>query len=165
MSALIEEKTISNDIKLVYDLTQKPNRTNLKPKTDRAVIAKMRVDLILPANDILTVDIDFDTSSGYHGNAMILTDDYGVEMLATAFEVKYSQEFADILRNAWANKQHSDDPRKPSYILVQQPKTEDQLPKIFAVCGTKEHDNDTGWVPTPSYTPPAPVQPPAIAKK
>lgn len=139
MSALTKEKTISNDIKLVYDLTAKPNRTQLKPKTDRAVIAKLRVDLLLPANDILTVDISFDTNSGYHGNAMMLTDDFGVEMLATAFEVKYSQALADKLRSAWANKQLKTDPRKPSYILVQHPETENELPKIFAACGGVRH--------------------------
>ena len=139
MSALTKEKIISNDIKLVYDLTAKPNRTNLKPRIDRAVITKMRVDLLLPANDILTVDIDFDTDSGFHGNSMMLSDDFGVEMLATAFEVKYGQEMAEKLRNSWSNKQHSNAPRKPSYILVQQPEKVDGLPKIFAVCGDERH--------------------------
>ncbi|WDE06877.1 hypothetical protein SG34_008250 [Thalassomonas viridans] len=163
MSALIEEKTISNDIKLVYDLVKKPNRTNLKPKIDRAVIAKMRLDLILPANDILTVDIDFDTTSGYHGNAMILTDDFGVEMAATAFEVKYSKEFANALRNAWLNKQNKDAPRKPSYILVQHPKKEGELPRVFAACGDRDHKPDTPTDPIPSYAP-RPTPPPAITE-
>lgn len=162
MSALTEEKIISNDIKLVYDLAQKPNRTNLKPKVDRAVIAKMRLDLILPANDILTVDIDFDTTSGYHGNTMILTDDFGVEMLATAFEVKYSKEFADELRKAWANRQYEDAPRKPSYILVQQPEKDDELPKVFAACGDRDHKPDTPTDPIPSHAP-RPTPPPAIS--
>ncbi|WDE10490.1 hypothetical protein [Thalassomonas haliotis] len=139
MSALIEEKIISNDIKLVYDLTKKPNRTSLKPKDDRAVIAKMRLDLVLPENDILTVDVDFDTTSGYHGNAMILTDDFGVEMVATAFEVKYGQKEADKLRHAWANKQQPNDPRKPSYILVQQPEIKGEVPRVFGTCGGKRH--------------------------
>ncbi|WP_281560121.1 hypothetical protein [Thalassomonas sp. RHCl1] len=161
MSALTEEKIISNDIKLIYDLSQKPNRTNLKPKVDRAVIAKMRVDLVLPANDILTVDISFDTTSGYHGNAMMLTDDFGVEMLATAFEVKYSQELADELRYAWANKQFNHDPRKPSYILVQQPQKEGEPPKIYAACGGKEHPPEKED-PKPAQSPWQPTLPPPM---
>ena len=95
MSALRKEKRITKDINLVYDFTEKPNRTQLKAQPDRAVVAKLRADLVLPNDKILTVDIDFDTVSGYHDNAIMVMDDFGVEMLATAFEVKYSQEAAD----------------------------------------------------------------------
>ncbi|MEW6981928.1 hypothetical protein AAD001_04665 [Colwelliaceae bacterium 6471] len=143
MSALREEKRIAKDINLVYDLNDKPNRTNLKSHSDRAVVAKLRADLVLPTNKILTVDIDFDTTSGYHDNAVIVMDDFGVEMLATAFEVKYGKEHAEKVRNAWAEKQHQDDPRKPTYLLVQKPDEQGSMPKIFAACGAKDHDNDS----------------------
>lgn len=142
MSALRkEEKRVSKDINLVYDLTAKPNLTQLKSHEDRAVVAKLRADLILPSNKIMTVDIDFDTSSGYHDNIMMVMDDFGVEMLATAFEVKYSKEAAEKVRRAWAHKQQIEDPRKPTYLLVQKPKNNDQLPQVFAVCGGRKHDN------------------------
>jgi len=143
MSALKKEEVrLNKDINLVYDFTEKPNLTQLKSHKDRAVVAKLRADLVLPNDKIMTVDIDFDTSSGYHDNTMMIMDDFGVEMLATAFEVKYGIEFANKIRQAWAEKQHSDDPRKPTYLLVQKPSNANTLPNVFAACGAKDHEND-----------------------
>jgi len=137
-----EELRLHDDIKLVYDLTEKPNRTNLKSHPDRAVVTKLRADLVLPSDKILTVDIDFDTTSGYHNNAIMVMDDFGVEMLAIAFETKYGKEHAERIRQAWANKQYSDSPRKPTYLLVQKPNEAEQLPKVFAACGDRDHNDD-----------------------
>ena len=139
MSALRKEKRIAKDIKLVYDLSEKPNLSQLKAHEDRAVIAKLKADLVLPNDKILTVDIDFDTTSGYHGNAIMVMDDFGVEMLATAFEVKYGKQHANKVREAWARKQNNDDPRKPTYLLVQKPEHETQPPNVYAVCGSERH--------------------------
>ncbi|WP_440873768.1 hypothetical protein [Thalassotalea sp. PLHSN55] len=136
-----EENRIAKDINLVYDFTNKPNRTNLVAQPDRAVVAKLRADLVLPENNILTVDIDFNTTSGYHDNTMMVMDDFGVEIVATAFEVKYGKEHAEKIRQAWANKQHEDDPRKPTYLLVQKPSSENELPKVYAACGTRRHQD------------------------
>ena len=136
-----EELIVHGDIKIIYDMKEKPNRTNLKSHPDRAVVANLRADLVLPSDKILTVDIDFDSTSGYHNNAIMVMDDFGVEMLAIAFETKYSKEHAEQIRQAWANKKFSDSPRKPTYLLVQKPNDAEQLPKIFAVCGEKEHDD------------------------
>ena len=141
MSALQKEERISKDIKLVYDLSEKPNLTQLKAHQDRAVIAKLKADLVLPNDKILTVDIDFDSTSGYHDNAIMVMDDFGVEMIATAFEVKYGKEHADKVRKAWANKQTPDSPRKPSYLLVQKPELDDQVPNVYAVCGKRDHSS------------------------
>jgi len=141
MSALRKEKNIARDINLVFDLTEKPNLTNLKAHEDRAVVAKIRADLLLPTNKILTVDIYFDTTSGYHNNAIMVMDDFGVEMVATAFEVKYGKEHAEKVRNAWAEKQQQDDPRKPTYLLVQKPDAEDVLPNVYAACGHQKHES------------------------
>ena len=137
-----EEKRLSHDINLVYDFTEKPNRTKLKAHSDRAVVAKLRADLVLPSNKILTVDIEFDSPSSYHNNTMMIMDDYGVEMLATAFEVKYGKKQADAVLQAWSEKKHLDDPRKPTYMLVQKPNDQHSLPKIFVACGEKDHEND-----------------------
>ena len=145
-----EEKRLSKDINLVYDFTEKPNRTNLKAKSDRAIIAKLRADLVLPNDKILTVDIDFDSTSGYHNNTMLVMDDFGVEMLVTAFAVKYGQQFADKISNAWAEKKHQNDPRKPTYLLVQKPTITNGMPKVFVACGDKEHDTGNGTAPPPS---------------
>jgi hypothetical protein len=141
----IQNKTlvVHNDIKIVYDMTQKPNKTHLKAHKDRAIIANIRADLVLPENNILTVEIDFDTTSGYHNNAIMVMDDFGVEMIATAFEVKYSKEDADKVRQAWAEKQQQDDPRKPTYLLVQKPTKADITPNVFAGCGSRKHDKKT----------------------
>ncbi len=139
MSALKDVKYVAKDINLVFDLTEKPNRTNLKAHEDRAVVAKIRADLVLPTNKILTVDIDFDTTSGYHNNAIMVMDDFGVEMVATAFEVKYGKVHAEKVRKAWAEKQQQDDPRKPTYLLVQKPEKEGLLPQVFASCGSVKH--------------------------
>jgi hypothetical protein len=135
-----KEVRLHDDIKIVYDMTEKPNRTNLKAHEDRAVIANLRADLVLPTNKILTVDIDFDTTSGYHGNTMMVMDDFGVEMLTTAFAVKYGQQFADKITQAWAQKQHPDDPRKPTYLLVQKPTIDDGIPQVFVACGAEDHE-------------------------
>jgi hypothetical protein len=141
MKEKCEEKRLSEDLKLIYDFTEKPNRTQLKAHTDRAVVAKLRADLILPNDKILTVDIDFDTTSGYHNNTMLVMDDFGVEMLVTAFAVKYGQPFADKITKAWAEKKHHNDPRKPTYLLVQKPISDDVMPQVFVACGDRDHDN------------------------
>lgn len=145
MSALANKQTeevrLHDDIKIVYHMEDKPNRTNLKSHEDRAVVANLRADLVLPTNKILTVDIDFDTTSGYHGNTMMIMDDFGVEMLTTAFAVKYGQEYADKINQAWAQKKHPNDPRKPTYMLVQKPNDDNEIPQVFVACGSKEHDD------------------------
>lgn len=140
MSALQKKQHITKDINLIFDLSEKPNRTQLKAKDDRAVVAKLKADLVLPSNKILTVDIDFDTTSGYHNNAIMVMDDFGAEMIATAFEVKYGKIHADKIRRAWAEKQQKDDPRKPTYLLVQKPSDEYTLPAVFAACGRQRHE-------------------------
>jgi len=139
MSALREEKRLAKDINLVFDLTEKPNRTQLKAHEDRAVIAKLRADLVLPTDNILTVDIDFDSDSGYHNTSMLVMNDFGVEMLATAFEVKYGKEHAKKIRQAWAEKQDKNDPRKPTYMLVQEPTVSGAIPGVTGTCGGKTH--------------------------
>ncbi len=139
MSALKEKLHIAKDINLVYDMTEKPNLTHLKAHEDRAVVAKLRADLVLPNNKIMTVDIDFDTTSGYHGNAIMVMDDFGAEMVAAAFETKYGKVHADKVRTAWIEKEKEDDPRKPTYMLVQKPESEDDLPQVFVACGKKKH--------------------------
>ena len=144
MSAANKEVlTIHDDINVIYDLIEKPNNTQLKPYEDRAVIAKLTADLVLPSNKILTVDIDFNNTNGYHNNTMVIMDDFGVEMLATAFAIEYGQEYADKISQAWTNKEHPDDPRKPTYLLVQKPTTEDEPPKVFVACGKKDHKDST----------------------
>ena len=144
MSALKKENhlRLADDINLVYDLTEKPNRTNLRAKEDRAVIAKLRADLVLPNNKILTVDINFDNKSCYHNNTMMIMDDFGVEMLVTSLAVKYGQDLADKVQQAWNKKEEPSDPRKPTYILVQKPINDDLPPKIYMACGKRTHDEN-----------------------
>mgnify|MGYP003629408353 FL=1 len=139
MSTLRKENRIAKDINLVYDLSEKPNLSQLKAHEDRAVISKLKADLVLPNNKILTVDIDFDSTSGYHDNAIMVMDNFGVEMIATAFEVKYGKEHADKVRKAWAIKRSESSPRKPTYLLVQKPELEDKVPNVFAACGDERH--------------------------
>ena len=139
MSTLRKENRIAKDINLVYDLSEKPNLSQLKAHEDRAVISKLKADLVLPNNKILTVDIDFDSTSGYHDNAIMVMDDFGVEMIATAFEVKYGKEHADKVRKAWAIKRSESSPRNFCYLLVQKPELEDKVPNVFAACGDERH--------------------------
>ncbi|GLX81192.1 hypothetical protein [Thalassotalea eurytherma] len=140
MSALLKEsKRITKDINLVYDFTEKTNLTQLQAQPDRAVVAKLRADLVLPNDKILTVDIDFDTTSGYHDNTMMIMDDFGVEMLTAAFAVKYGESYAQSIQKAWQEKQDPNDPRKPTYMLVQKPENEGELPKVYCACGSKQH--------------------------
>jgi hypothetical protein len=139
MTALNKEQRITKDINLVYNFEEKPNLSQLKAHKDRAVIAKIKADLVLPNNKILTVDIDFDTTSGYHDNAIMVMDDFGVEMVATAFEVKYGNEHAEKVREAWAQKRKESSPRKPTYLLVQKPDLNDTVPNVYAACGDEQH--------------------------
>jgi hypothetical protein len=39
------------------------------------------------------------------------------------------------------------DPRKPTYLLVQKPINEGALPKVFATCGGKHHDDGKKLIP------------------
>ncbi|WP_286265790.1 hypothetical protein [Thalassotalea atypica] len=142
MTALKEQQHLADDIKLVFDMTEKPNRTQLKAHPDRAVVAKLRADLVLPSDKILTVDIDFDTESGYHNNTMLVMDDFGVKLLAAGFKAEYGAEFADKILDAWNNKKDQDDPRKPTYMLVQKPKDDNEFPRVFVACGSKDHKPD-----------------------
>lgn len=139
MTALKKELHLAKDINLVYDLTEKPNRSNLSAHEDRAVIAKLKADLVLPNDKIMTVDIDFDTDSGYHRNAILVMDEFGVEMIATAFEAKYGKSHAERVRKAWAEKRKQDDPRKPTYLLIQKPEDDQKVPSLFAPCGGEKH--------------------------
>ncbi|SEK36447.1 hypothetical protein SAMN05216262_101172 [Colwellia chukchiensis] len=139
MTALQKQRRVSKDINLVYDLREKDNLTQLTAQEDRAVIAQLKANLVLPNNKVLTVGIDFDSTSGYHDNAIMVMDDFGVELIATAFEVKYGKEHADNVRRAWNNKQTENSPRKPSYLLVQKPGQDDQVPNVYAVCGEERH--------------------------
>lgn len=139
MSALEKQRRIAPDFNIVYDLSEKPNLTNLKTVENRAVVTKLKADLLLPTNKIMTVEIDFDTDSGYHNNAMMVMDDFGVEMLATAFEVKYGIDAANKVRAAWKEKQDASDPRKPTYLLVQKPENDNDVCKLFANCGKETH--------------------------
>ena len=144
MSALPKESQpkelhIAEDINLVVDFTKKPNRTNLKAYEDRAVVAKLRADLILPNDHILTVDINFDTISGYHNNAILVMDDFGAEIVATAFEKMYGQEYGEKVRKTWMEKP-KDDPRKPTYLFVQKPDNESKMAKVFAACTRSRHE-------------------------
>lgn len=139
MSVLKKEVRVAEDIRLVYDLSEKPNTSQLVAHKDRAVVAKLKADLVLPTNKILTVDIDFDSDSGYHNTAIMVMDDFGVEMVATAFEVKYGKIHADKVRKAWAEKQLETDPRKPTYLLVQKPADQDCVPATYAKCGGEKH--------------------------
>jgi len=143
MSHLDEKLQIAEDINLTFDLTEKPNTSDLKAHENRAVVANLRADLVLPNNKILTVDIDFNSTSGYHNTTMMIMDDFGVEMLAAGFETKYGKEHAEKIRQAWANKELPSDPRKPSYLLVQKPINDEQIPKVFVTCGRKEHINSS----------------------
>lgn len=142
MSALKKEKHlhIADDINLVYDFTEKPNRTNLRAKEDRAVVAKLRADLVLPNNKVLSVDINFDNKSCYHNNTMMIMDDFGVEMLVTSITAKYGKALADKVQKAWNEKQESNDPRKPTYMLVQKPISDDLPPKVYVACGRETHE-------------------------
>lgn len=144
MSALKKEKHlhIADDINLVYDFAEKPNRTNLRAQEDRAVVAKLRADLVLPNNKILSVDINFDNKSAYHNNTMMIMDDFGVEMLVTSLAVKYGQDLADTVQKAWNEKEEATDPRKPTYMLVQKPINDDLPPRIYVACGKERHNMD-----------------------
>jgi hypothetical protein len=72
---------------------------------------------------------------------MMIMDDFGVEMLVAGFAVKYGQQYADSISKAWQEKKQASDPRKPTYLLVQKPINEGELPKVFAACGQKIHDD------------------------
>lgn len=146
MSAQLKERRVAQDINIVYLNDDKPNNTNLKTKENRAVVAKLRADLVTPQNEIMTVDIDFDTTSGYHNNTMMLMDDYGVEMFASAIEAKHGKVHADKIRQAWNQKEDASASRLPTYMLVQKPKN-DELPKVFAVCGKKGDDHISNQAP------------------
>jgi len=88
------------------------------------------------------VDIDFDRTSGYQKNTMMVMDNFGIEMLVTAFAIKYGQPFADKIFNAWTEKQHQDDLRKATYLLVQKPTIDDGIRQVFAACGDRDHYKD-----------------------
>lgn len=139
MSHLDNKLQISEDINLTFDLTEKPNTSNLKAHKERAVISNLRTDLVLPNDKVLTVDIDFNSTSGYHNTTMMIMDDFGVEILAAGFEKKYGKVHAEKIRQAWANKELPTDPRKPSYLLVQKPLNENEMPQVFASCGRRDH--------------------------
>jgi hypothetical protein len=63
------------------------------------------------------------------------------------FCVKFVQNFADTITNDCKQKKKNRDPRKPTYLLVQKPINEGALPKVFATCGGKHHDDGKKLIP------------------
>ena len=144
MSALQKERRLAPDLNLIYDLSEKTNRTNLKAEKDRAVVASLKADLVLPSDKIMTVEIDFDSDSSYHNNAVMVMNSFGAELIATAFESKYGKDAAEKVRAAWQQKEQDTDPRKPTYLMVQAPEDNNEKGKIIASCGREDHPPKKG---------------------
>lgn len=88
---------------------------------NRAKIEHMTVNLKLPDNSNLTVDMSFDCGSYYDKTAMIVTSRQGAEILATAYEALYGPAAGKAVMDKWNNKAKSTDPRLPTFILVRPP--------------------------------------------
>lgn len=88
---------------------------------NRAKIEHMTVNIKLPDNSNLTVDMNFDCGSYYDKTAMIITSRQGAEILATAYEALYGPAAGKAIMAKWNNKSKSTDPRLPTFILVRPP--------------------------------------------
>jgi len=88
---------------------------------NRAKIEHMTVNLKLPDNSNLTVDMSFDCGSYYDKTAMIVTSRQGAEILATAYEALYGPAAGKAIMDKWNKKAKSTDPRLPTFILVRPP--------------------------------------------
>ncbi|NTS78399.1 hypothetical protein HR060_16240 [Catenovulum sp. SM1970] len=122
-----------------YDENEYPNDTNLKADKERAVLARLQAELVLPEDTILKVDMDFDVNSGYNGNAVIVMDDLGAELIADAFTFKYGEQAGKAVLEKWQNRDQPEDPRLPTFLFVQKPEKAGDMPVIFAGCGTRDH--------------------------
>lgn len=125
----------------VYDETVYPNDTSLVPQTERATVARLNAELLLPDNSILKVDMDFDNQSGYNGTATIVMDDDGAQMIADAFSFRYGDAAGQEILTKWHNRENKDDPRKPTFLFVKKPEKEGDMPKVFVACGSRNHRN------------------------
>lgn len=139
-------RILDDDTRIKYSSEKKQNTTQLQAKADRATIANMQVELVLPNNEILTVDISFDNHSNFNNNAMMVIDDFGAELVADAFESRYGIEAANLVRKSWYNKEKNEDPRKPTYMFIKKPEKPNVRPGVIVACGTKDHENNNNVI-------------------
>ena len=93
----------------------------LEPLTDRARLASMQGQLLLPDGSYLPVDMSFDCGSQWENTAMIITSDLGAQLLAAAYTQLYGNEAGRNVIRQWNNKTKSTDPRKPSFLIITPP--------------------------------------------
>jgi hypothetical protein len=94
---------------------------------NRAKVEHMTVNLRLPDNSNLTVDMNFDCGSYYDKTAMIVTSRQGAEILATAYEALYGTAAGKAVMDKWNKKTKAEDPRLPTFIVVKPPEGKSYL--------------------------------------
>jgi hypothetical protein len=94
---------------------------------NRAKVEHMTVNLKLPDNSNLTVDMNFDCGSYYNKTAMIVTSRQGAEILATAYEALYGPAAGKAVMDKWNKKAKAEDPRLPTFIVVKPPEGKSYL--------------------------------------
>ncbi|KID56863.1 hypothetical protein JF50_13275 [Pseudoalteromonas luteoviolacea] len=98
------------------------NTQAIEPLPDRARVQHMNADLLLPDGRLMNVDVSFDCGSDYQDTAMMIMSDSGAKILAAAYTHLYGEQFGKQVMDAWNNKKHESDPRKPTYLFVIAPR-------------------------------------------
>jgi len=93
----------------------------LEPLKDRAVVQHINVDLLLPDNSLLNVDMSLDCGSAYESTGIIVMSKGGAELIATAYSTLWGEAYGQKVMDTWNNKKNSDDPRKPTFIIIPTP--------------------------------------------
>ena len=93
----------------------------LEPLKDRAVVQHMNVDLLLPDSSLLNVDMSLDCGSQYARTGIMVMSKAGAELIATAYSTLWGKAYGQKVMDTWNNKKNSDDPRKPTFIIIPPP--------------------------------------------
>ncbi|WP_246128640.1 hypothetical protein [Pleionea sediminis] len=85
---------------------------------DRAEVADMSANLLLPDGSYLQVEVFTECALGGTNVGALLFSDEQVDDYAAGLTAKYGSQYGDLLRQTWATKRNPEDPRLPTYIVV-----------------------------------------------
>ncbi len=121
----------------------------VEPLRDRARVIGLQADLLLPQGGVLKVNMETDCGSPYENLGVLAMSDQGARIIAAGLEVLYGAQVGQDALRQWKQKANPLDPRKPTFLLVQEAK-HDAQPKgnhsgekpgviVTNACGTYNH--------------------------
>lgn len=104
--------------------------TTLEPLPERARVASMYTQLLLPDSSTLNVDMSFDCGAAFESTGLIVTSDAGAKLLAAAYTHLYGAEAGKYVLDKWYTKANPEDPRLPSFLIVKSQESQESQARV-----------------------------------